>query len=348
MRLAALALLALLALAGCSSGPAPSGAPTSEDVLVTRPGDYAADQNASTALLPHLHDYWGGASRLVVMDGWPTEPGPGLAGGQEVPIYHYRAPSGHVVPQGAASVEVTFAWTPDTDDIYEAPELWYKTAAENQTRKWGPVESGRLAVINTTNAQDDLPHQLLSAWTFEFRLSQRSDLQVLRFKANVTLHVEAVRGLPIPLYPGHPDRWGGQDNITLIDVTRQVVYMQDPGDAGCDGLACPQVDVPRNGTIVPPDAAYVEARLASTYPGTSVGLSYHGAEGRAFQRLQPTGTAGLVRTYEIPVNGYGDGPYATASQWEFAPFIEGPLPDGFAAQEYRLTVVVHHFDRLPT
>ncbi|MCA1818982.1 MAG: hypothetical protein LC620_02840, partial [Halobacteriales archaeon] len=292
------ALLAALLLSGCSTGPAVPSTTAPPTVLVTRPGDFSGDANATGANAPHLHDYWLGAERLVVMDGWPTEPGPGLAGGSQVPIYHYRPESGHVVPQGAARVEVTFAWTAASDDVYQDPELWVRTAGENESHFVGAVASGQTVAVNTTNAQDDLPHQLLSSWVFEFRLSQRSDLQILRFKANVTVHVEAVRGLPIPLYPGHPDRWDHRDQVTLVDVTRQVAYLQDPGDDGCDGVSCPTVESPRNGTIVPPDAAAVTATLTVTYGSpTKVGLAYHGAEGRDFQRLAPSREEGNTRTY---------------------------------------------------
>ncbi len=336
-------LIPLSLLAGCSTAPSDHGtsAPPG-DIIITRPGDYSADQNATTAGLPHLHDYWGGSDRIVVMDGWPTNPGPGLAAGTDVPIYAYRPASGHVVPQGASVVEVTLAWTPAQDDIYQAPELWVKGAADNEPRFVAQIESGQKVAVNTTNVQNDLPHQLLSAWILEFRLSERDDLQMLRFKANVTIHVEAVRGLAIPLYPGHPDRWNGTDVMTLVDVNRQLFYLQDPGDAGCDGFSCPEVEVPMNGTIVPPDGAFVQAILTvETGAPQTVGLSYHGAEGRSFIRLTPTAMAGNVRTYNIDVGDYGDGPYAKQSQWEFAPYIEGPAPDTFVVENYHLKVTVH-------
>lgn len=336
-----LALVAAAALAGCASDPAPSTTSTTGQVIITKPGDYAGD-NATNGDLPHLHDYWGGQDRIVVMDGWPTEPGPGLGGGSDVPIYNYRPPSGHVVPQGASHVEVTLTWTPAQDDIYTSPQLWVKGAGENQPHLAAAIGSGQTVVVNSTNELNDLPHQLLSGWLFQFRLSQRDDLGMLRFKANVTIHVEAVRGLPIPLYPGHPDRWGGNASITLVDVERELAYLQDPGDAGCDGISCPQVEVPMDGTIVPPDAAFVEAVLTVELGSPqTVGLSYHGAEGRAFQRLEPSATSGNERTYRIDVGQYGDGPYAKQSQWEFAPFIDGPAPDTAVVETYRLTVTVH-------
>lgn len=310
---------------------------------MTRPGDYSADFNATNASLPHFHDYWGGKTRLVVMDGWPTNPGPGVAAGSAVPIYDYRPESGHVVPQGASEVDVTMTWTAALDDIYQDPQLWVKTAADTTPAFVAHIQSGQKVTVNSTNDKDDLPHQLLSAWTFQLRLSQRDDVGMLRFKANVTLHAEAVRGLSIPLYPGHPDRWGGVGNITLVDVTRDLAYLQDQGDAGCDGISCPQVEVPRNGTIVPPGAAYVEATIEVKYGNPqTVGFSYHGAEGRAFQRMQPTATNGNVRTYRIEVNGFGDGPYAKTSQWEFAPFVSGPAPDTAVVETYHLVIVAHH------
>lgn len=332
-----LAAVAVALFCGCLAEPGTT-ASSPAPVLVTQPGDFGTDG----ADLPHLHDYWGGADRLVVMDGWPTEPGPGLAGGDSVPIYQYRAPSGSVVPQGTAFVEVTFTWEPAPTDVYQDPRLWVRSAADTEAQQIGPVHSGQPTRMESANERNDLPHQLLSAWVFEFRLSERSDLALLRFKANVTIHVEAVRGLEIPLYPGHPDRWEGQSEILLVDVVRPLFYLQDPGDGGCDGFSCPTVEVPRNGTIVPPDAAYVLATLTLQGSPTDIGLSYHGAEGRGFQRLSPMAN-GPTKVYHIPVGSFGDGPYAQASQWEFAPYIEGPVPDGLAYEEFHLVVVVHRF-----
>lgn len=332
-------------LAGCASGPETTSTTTAGEIVITKPGDYGQD-NATNGDLPHRHDYWGGQQSVVVMDGWPTQPGPGVAAGNDVPIYEYRPSSGNVVPQGAGQVTVRMDWTPASDDIYTDPQLWVKGAADNQPVFVAHIEPGQTVTVNTTDAQNDLPHQLLSAWMFQFRLSEGSAggaFPMLRFKANVTVHVEAIRGTdPIPLYPGHPDRWNGTDVITLVDVNRQQFYLQDPGDAGCDGFSCPVVEQPRNGTIVPPDASSVQAILTveAGSPQT-IGLSYHGAEGRSFARLQPESTNGNVRTYRIPVGQYGDGPYAKQSQWEFATFVDGPAPDTAVVENFHLLVTVH-------
>lgn len=335
MRLAPLAV-ACLVLAGCSSGPATTST-TEDPILVTRPDDFS-NATGANADKPHLHDYWGGQDRLLLLDVDGTNPQPGFVGGADVPIQTWQPDSGSVVPQGTASVEVTFTWTPESTDVHGPTSLWVKTAANNQTTLVGPIEAGQTVAVPSTNAANDLPHQLLSAWTFELHAEPDPTLGAVRFKAPVHAKVEVVRGLDIPLYPGHPDRWNGASELLLLDDAQTLAYMQDPGDGGCDGLSCSRVHVPADGAIVPPETSFVLAELTVARGATGIALAYHGAEGRSFQVAEPTSTEGNTRTYLLPVEANADGPYAIQSQWEFTTRITGPVPDGVAFEDYTLKV----------
>ncbi|MEA3190486.1 MAG: hypothetical protein QOD77_1068 [Thermoplasmata archaeon] len=340
MRLAPCAVFCLaVLLAGCAAGPSSSSSSTDGPIVVTRPDDYG-NSTGDNASKPHLHDYWGGGDRLVVVDADGADPQPGLGGGEDTLIQAWRPDSGHVVPQGTAAVEVTFAWTPEDTDFYAAPTLWVKSAADSAARLVGPIEPGQTVAVPTSNNDNDLPHQLLSAWVVELHASSDPTLGSLRFKAIVHAKVEAVRGLEIPLYPGHPDRWNGANEVALLDETHSMAYLQDPGDGGCDGLSCSRVHVPANGTIVPPEAEVVIATLTVTNGVTGIALAYHGAEGRSFQVVEPDATEGNTRTYYIEVANNADGPYAQQSQWEFTTAITGPVQDGVTVEDYTLTVVV--------
>jgi hypothetical protein len=334
--MAAAASILLAALAGCS-GREDAPEPASDaPVVVTAPDDFA---NA-TAPGSHIHDYWGGKDRVTVVDlthpgGDEPGTGPGLAGGPDVVVRSFQPESGHVVPQGTAAVEVTFTWQDAPLDSYTAPALWLKTAAQNATEEVAAIGNGQAVTVETGAPDADLPHQLLSAWLFELRMAS-PDPMPLRFKGSVHLKVDAIRGLPLPVYPPHPDPWQGATELPLLSAEGELSYFEDLGDGGCNGLSCPEVLRPGSGRIVPFDAYAVRAVLTSDDP-RGLELHYHSGLQREFQRAEPVSTGGGQAVYEIPVAGGGDGPYATQSQWEFTvkPPAAGPLRSSWMA-EYTL------------
>ncbi len=307
-------------------------------MTVTSPGDYSGD-NGTNGNAPHLHDYWAGGDRLVVLETAVSQTGPGLSGGTgAVVVAEFRPDTDHVVPQGASAVHVTIGFTPDTLDRWTAPELWLKTAADTNTSYLADITDG-VITIPSTNDKNDLPHQRLSAWIFEVRM-HGTDTGEMRYKGEVRIHVEAEKGLEIPLYPGHPDLWAGRTEFQLFDVSGSDFYAFDPGDAGCDGIDCLEVIVPDAGITVPDDAATVHVVLEMGPSPTTFGLSYHGADRRDFERIDPSVLDGSTYTYDIALRGDGDGPYAKSSLWEFVLFIDGPVQDGVVNQTYHLTATV--------
>lgn len=337
----AFALLAVAAvlLSGCSGSPDGEAAAEPEPIVITRPDDFT---NA-TAPGSHIHDYWGGQGRITVVDA--THPGgdapgtgPGFASGPDVKVRSFQPDSGHVVPQGTAAVDITFTWTDAELDAYADPVLWLKTAGQNATEEVAPVTNGEPVTIETGLADADLPHQLLSAWLFELRMSS-PDPMPLRFKGAVSLKVEAIRGLPLPVFPPHPDRWLGAQELPLVESTGQLSYLEDLGDGGCNGMSCPQVFRPGSGRVVPSDAYLVHVTL--TYGGArDLDLHYHTGLEREFLLAEPISRMGGVATYEILVGDGGDGPYATQSQWEFTvlPPAAGPVRTTWAS-DYEVTAV---------
>lgn len=325
VRLPAAALVILL-LAGCSSAPAPDPAPAVGPDVITDP---TMGLNQTGA---HIHDYWGGKDRLVIIgDDAPADEsglGPGFATAGDLAVREFRPSSGHVVPQGTASVEVTFSWTDAEDglDQYSAPTAYVKTAGTNATERLGETENGGTLVLETGLPAADLPHQLLSAWVFELRMSPAPDTGVLRFKGVVSVHVEAVRGLELPVFPPHPDHWAGADEIQLIQAEGQLAYWEDTGDGGSNGNAGPIVFTPASGAIVPGDASHVA--VVVTYTGQfPLELWFHSATARELAVAEATASEPGKVTYELPAHDGADGPYATQSQWEFTvkPAANGPL-----------------------
>lgn len=285
-----------------------------------------------------MYDYWQGKSVLRVVEATATQSGPGF-GGADAEIAMFKPESGFVVPQGTAWVLITVTLSPADLDQFTDPQLWVKTATDTETVKIASLESGIAINMTSTNPQNDLPHQLLSAWEFQVRV-QPGDAGFSRYKGEVVITVDAVRGLEIPLYPGHPDGWNGKTELTLLHATGTDAYLKDPSDGGCDGFDCQETLRPDAGVLVPAGALVVEATLKQGASPTVLGLEYHGPESRSFTRATPDADSGGVRHYTIPVEGHVDGPYATTSQWEFRLFIEGPVTDGAVVQDYDVTIVV--------
>lgn len=152
----------------------------------------------------------------------------------------------------------------------------------------------------------------------------------------------AFRGLDIPIYPPHPDLWDDAETLPLLEDGQGFGLWAGSVDAyNCYG-SCPIVHEPADGAIVPYDAEAVEVTLT---PGddrlTDIGLKFHAADARGSIDLTPTQATGKTRVYVIPVTpGMGDSPYATQSQWQFAPYVSSPERDSIHAGSYAISARV--------
>lgn len=314
-----LALLACLLLAGCSSSPAPAKAEALVPV-VTDPADLAASQDGS-----HVHDYWHGASRIDVVDAAPVRPIFGSGAGAA----SFAPEDGVVVPQGAAwmEVEVRGDDSPAGQDVptYDHKELWLRAADESEARKVADVDFGDLVNVTLEYGDADLPHQMLSGWAFQVRWVLGSPTDTGTFAGTVGLRATAVRGLPLRPFPAHPDLWGGASEKALFSASGDFSQLRHgPGYS----FSSPLSFQPDAGVLVPFDAARVVVTLDAKAQAGDVQLRFHGADTRAFTVLAPTATSGTVRTFEVPVDGDGDGPYGNQSLWRFA--LEAVEPGGAA------------------
>lgn len=338
MRALVVCCLLVVSLAGCSEDPQPLVAePPEEPTVVTDPADYSYNTTGR-----HLHDYWGGQDRLEVFS---RTVGLGAIQGTDFNDVAVRGDTDQVVPQGTRWVNVTLDWELAEPATHGATELWLRTARETEPFLVGPVSDGDTLSFESANGHNDLPHQRLSAWVFLLRFHSDGNGFVVT-QGSLTVTVQAARGVEIPVYPGHPDQWGGATELPLLAFQGDegfaagplVVAGQEAGRwclSGCLGQHRPD-----DGAIVPYDAAVVEVVLRET-SGTGAallpGLAFHGADTLAWTRLEPDEEAGAERTYRIPVGeGQGDSAYAQQSLWEFRVVIDEPQPDGVFAGAYDL------------
>lgn len=348
MRAIPLALVAVsLVLAGCTAEP-PAPEPEAPTViLVTDVNDVESLSNDSFMMAAHQHDYWGGKERLTVLDA-TIEPGECCVtmGGGGLDLMFAPA-DGSVVPHGTARVEVTVTFAEGMLAHYGAPELLVRTAADHEPLPVAAIEDGAPTVIETSEAQLDLPHQSLSAWRFLVHLRPGPSTMLTQWDGQLHIVAEAVRGREIPIYPPHPDLWNGAEAIELFMDEQAPMLWAGTIDENERGYSCifgcwPQIHRPVNGTVVPYDAAMIEVVLdARPSPGTDFGLKHHGADTRNFTDLQPTSVEGTVRTYHVPVTpATGDSPYAVQSVWGFAIFGASPERDGWVSGSYLISARV--------
>lgn len=342
-----LALLLLATLAGCAEPSSPEGTPGV--VVVTDP---LQNRTKDPGSQPHLHDYWGGAKRLTLMQD-RQEVGATWLSPEPISVAVFQPEPGRVVPQGAAWVNVTVGWEDDAGHLppnrYQAPQLWVRSAADNEVRlRANLTENPSTVAIPLDAPMADLPHQVMSAWRFDVKMVGTPDPvfgQWMEFSGAFTLEATTDRGLPIDPFPGHPDRWQGRSEVQLFSGGGELLYDGDPttGNWRCYG-GCPAIHHPDDGVVVPVDAEKVTLKLASSGPVPlfRLGVKLHGADTREWSVAPVAQEGETERTYEVVVGATaGDGPYAKQSQWEFVPYVEGPVENGFTYQEYTLTATAH-------
>lgn len=343
MRFLVVALLLVSLLAGCADEPAPV-TEDEEPTLVTDPTDLEAGNSSGE----HLHDYWGGQDRLTLHDEEAGSGGGLISDCGGYAWFVFRPDPDHTVIQGTASVEITLDWTDDEGSLYTDPELWIRTAKDDQAHFVADVEPGETVVFESTNAANDLPHQTLSAWEFHWVIHPGDDADPfcdLQFVGTMEFRSEIVRGLEIPLYPGHPDRWDNATEMLVLDETKSVFLDQGTdmeGNGLClsgdgeDGGCFWDDHRPSEGRVVPHDARTVEVTITHANDPFDIAFAYHGADTREWTPMEPTMEDGDTRTYLIDVGAAGDGPYAKQSLWEFR-VVPDSAGDLYVDGQYAIT-----------
>lgn len=377
-------LLAVLVLmgsvfAGCLGGgdDAPAPAATNESggqLNTTAPdgrGNLVAFEETNMTEegeggVDHHHDYWNGASRLLMfetqamMDPFPD------TGGASVT---FRPPQGTLVYEGTASVEftitkpqrhvceplVTFGgrfmctdylvyreeYVPPVDEPNPPAglEMRYKHASTTEWIDAGAISWDTPHAIKVTHpTQTDMPHATSSAWEFQVVSPNPQDFTLM-----FTAKAEVVRAEgEIPLWPGHP-LFYTPDKMSRVVVDSVETYACDSGFSatGCVGVA-------GDTDLVTPD------KLISYGTRTLfiwVNISEFNAPNPAtaptswyVYHINVTGRENATRTVDaenypiegreffwaLPVDdGAMDSPYSDGSKWRFglsASYVPPPNP----------------------
>ncbi|MFA5943473.1 MAG: hypothetical protein WC876_03295 [Candidatus Thermoplasmatota archaeon] len=323
------------AVAGCAEG-AGDTEPTETPSVITDPRDFS-DANSTGA---HLHDYWGGADSLDVLD-YSRQSTWNNGGGTFNWRVLFSPPDERVIPQGTASLSVKVDWTDTTPaNRYAGVSLWVKPANSAEHQFIQEVSRGTTVEVPVQYDQADLPHQLISAWEFAIQYNSTGGPNLFFGSTHVT--VVAHRGLELQPFPAHPDRWMGRTSFDLLSASGSFMNV---GYTGSGSL--PERFRPENGTVVPSDAAYVDVTLTldNQLPAGGLQLTFHAANSRSWTLLEPESDQAGVRHYTIQIEpGMGDGPYNNASLWEFQIYTPNTAPGNDPAVydgSYELTVVVH-------
>lgn len=343
-----IALFAALMLAGCTSEPVDD-----PPVVVTDPDDFSQFGNDTNgAGRPHIHDYWGNQERLTVLE-FDGDVGfllHGSGSGYRAEVFRPDT----IIPLGASQVEITVSWDDQPPDGYRAGdnplELWIKTAADASAEPFTQLENGQTVTYESTNDQNDIPHQRISAWQFVLAVPDAVEQPTGGHRGSydfpVQMTVEAVRGLEIPPYPGHADLWGNETMLEILHVDdHDYEWGTAPGVAGCSPCNdAPDEFRPYDRAIVPYDADHIEVVVEDAHD-TPDGLQliYHGADAWDWSDAERVSEEGGTQTYVIPVDGNGDSPYALQSLWRFGFRHEtrDDQPVSVSAGDVAMQVTVH-------
>ncbi len=339
-----LAMFLAVSLSGClADDTAPAVEPASGPVVITDPGNYTYVDDATLDNGGHIHDYWNGQKRIEVLNGEQPTAGYFLA---QRSMLTLQPESGLTIPPGTGMVEITLEVLDNVHPSRAKPELWIKTQNDSVERYVAEIVNGETITFETTEAQADLPHQVLSAWELHVYGNFTDDTLVGEtwLQWRVSYVADAIKSdRPPVVYPAHPDHWGDQSQLPLMETTHRFGLASAPIGL-CFGGRC-DIDPhdSLDGAIVPPDADHVLVTITetSTLP-TRLGLYYHTAAHRDYQFPSPDTDDGTTRTYILSVDGQGDGPYSKQTLWDFRVFIDDPSGEGLAySGEYTLSATVH-------
>ncbi|MFA5861357.1 MAG: hypothetical protein WDA16_06635 [Candidatus Thermoplasmatota archaeon] len=327
-----------------------SDAPTKEEPLARSltPSTQTPSQAAPGAApglgdQAHVHDYWEGASSVVLInqavvvmvahnhqfDEPPREQhthgcDETLVSTSQGGSVKFGLPSGKIVLPGTERLEFLMDWS---DASVTGLRLKYRPVGMHDYLDGGLVEKGKVMRLPLTLQMADAGHATRSAWGFFLCAAGPSPVNFA--EGAIQVNLMAMRGETLPLDPAHPDLWAGATHLTLANVTftPSGVTVLNKGDA-----AWLHVPLPR-GTIVPGGTTRIVTHIhaedatptASLRPADYL-LYYQDSTvpDWIYRIANRTSETGML-AFELPVaHDMVDGVYARESNWDFWVRIAAP------------------------
>ncbi len=346
MRAPVAAMVLLLLLAGClgSSTDGPDLSPQTATEETDGPEDARPEDQASgnASYLQnsdyrqaHIHNYWQGADRKVLMDEVLSTDTEGnlattvfspLTEGQartSVGTLPFTLPNGSIVPEGAGQLIVQVDATSSLDNGQLLLE--HKAADRATYQETDPQGAQAEWVLELSPEMADLPHAKSTRWGF--RLEASGPGAVL--DGDVAITITAVKVFDLTAWPSHADFWsnGEIDELDLGTVSGSYDYLSQHLVPTPDQ---PFVEiVPPDGNLVPPETTALVVNLTydrdETDPknmvnGPVILIVKDGATSRGYKVMHGNAIAdrpGFI-SYALPVTGATqDSPYANQSGWRF-------------------------------
>ncbi len=330
-------LTALILGSGCLSPSTPSNneAGTTPDSGPVDPPSPAGPEVPAQGR-PHVHDYWEGATEVVLLDAaipvmvfhnhlFDEPPRPQHTHGCDETLtstsqggsVKFSLPPGQLVYPGTQELTFAATWTLPT---VLGVRLLYRTANEHDYRDGGSLTNGGALTIPVAPQQADGGHATKTQWGFFLCADSPQPLDLAQ--GDVAVKLVAHRMVELPLEPAHPDHWNGNDAILLVEEswTGAAVTALNQGTGGWFHLGLSEHQ------LIPPGATRLNATV--TYESTSawravdpgtVLLYWRDSTvpDWIYRKTPPTSVDGDQLRYELSIGDeMADGVYAHESNWD--------------------------------
>lgn len=335
-------LLASLLLAGCASVDPPSEDPAEpQDSTQSAPTPRTEPDEISISDRPHVHDYWGGALSIILLDEdvpvmlahnhFFDEPpreehthgcDEKLASDSQGGSRKFSLPEGMIVLPGTEQLSFLIDWS---DATITGVRLLYRPANTHDLVDAGLVTNGRAIRVAATQDMTDAGHATRTSWVFF--LCADGDPPVDLAEGSVHVNLIATRGEELPLEPPHPDHWKNGLQIELANLTavRNGATAANKGDAAW--LILPV----EHGHIIPPETKRVRAHVsvddhAPTADALPLDVTLYYRDSSVPEWIYKTVNV-TQREFIIDVDhNMVDGPYAEHTNWDFWLRLSSPQP----------------------
>lgn len=291
LALAALALLAAPALAGCASkdAPEPVRSVSGGSVGGSASGATVADQPPPPAITGtsarwHFHDYWKGKPVITLLD-THVNLTPGAGGLSSI----VTLPQGVIVPPETGYLTINVSWAAPSTGVVN---LTYRPSDSQDFLPFHDAPSGKPLFLNTTESMCDVPHRQESLWRFNLTAMPGSEVPPGLPATELHVEIKATIGRPLFIDPPHFNWWQDQTVLPLVATVR--------GDLATGVTPAGNATVPDATSLVPPSVPPRQDRIAATVTSANQSARVPVTPGRIVPEGAQTVVVLLNWTSDVP------------------------------------------------